>query len=140
MVVDDQTMHLAGMELQTAGSSQKAVLRSFKKRVPTVPDIPSDKSLNREESSTPTPGSWKSSSPCTPFASFKFRREPSSRERPLPPHRSCLQWFFGCGPESQDKPESKLIHPLSPFGMFWIGITAVFLAYTAIVTPVNSVK
>jgi hypothetical protein len=54
-----------------------------------------------------------------------------------PPHRSCLQQFFGCGPETHDEPASRLIHPLSTFGILWIGITALFLAYTAIATPVG---
>ncbi len=48
-----------------------------------------------------------------------------------------FQWVFGIGPEleASGRPSSKLIHPLSPFGLTWIAITAIFLAYTALVTP-----
>jgi len=33
------------------------------------------------------------------------------------------------------KPKSRLIYPLSPFGIGWISVTAMFLGYTAILTP-----
>jgi len=39
------------------------------------------------------------------------------------------------GPEYQDMPHSRMIYPLSPFGLSWLGLTAFFLIYTAVVTP-----
>ena len=48
-----------------------------------------------------------------------------------------LACFFGIGPadENSARPQSRLVYPLSPFGITWIAITAVFLLYTAVVTP-----
>jgi hypothetical protein len=48
-----------------------------------------------------------------------------------------LQLIFGIGEELEASmhPGSKLIHPLSAFGITWIAITAMFLGYTALVTP-----
>ena len=43
--------------------------------------------------------------------------------------------IFGIGPEHGDMPASKLIYPLSPFGVAWLAVTAILLVYTAIVTP-----
>ena len=47
--------------------------------------------------------------------------------------------IFGIGPESADLPASRMIHPLLSFGMCWVAITALFLGYTALVTPVSTV-
>jgi hypothetical protein len=53
------------------------------------------------------------------------------------PPRTFLQYLFGIGEEhlATSTPASKLIYPLSLFAVSWVIITAVFLAYTAIVTP-----
>ena len=32
-------------------------------------------------------------------------------------------------------PNSRMIYPLSPFGLFWLVSTGFFLVYTAVVTP-----
>ncbi len=40
---------------------------------------------------------------------------------------SWLKKFFGIGPADLTMPASKLIYPLSPFGIFWLLTTAVFL-------------
>ena len=46
------------------------------------------------------------------------------------------QFVFGIGPgdPALDLPRSRLIYPLSKFGVFWLSITAIFLIYTGIVT------
>ena len=49
-----------------------------------------------------------------------------------------LKGVFGIGPRTEDSPASKLIYPLSPFAMAWMGLTCCFLAYTAIVTPAGT--
>ena len=47
-----------------------------------------------------------------------------------------IQSFFGIGSQfHHHTPPSCLIYPLSYFGILWVGLTALFLAYTAIVTP-----
>jgi hypothetical protein len=49
-----------------------------------------------------------------------------------------IKRVFGIGPEHPDlqgMPPSRLIYPLSPFGISWVVITAVLLLYTAVVTP-----
>jgi len=43
--------------------------------------------------------------------------------------------YFGIGPEWGDLPSSRAIHPLSPFAVCWVSTTAVFLLYTAVLTP-----
>ena len=55
----------------------------------------------------------------------------------LDAHPPWCKRFFGIGPEDRDSgmPKSNLIVPLSPFGVLWIGLTSVFLAYTAVFTP-----
>ena len=57
-----------------------------------------------------------------------------------PGQEVALTWanlIFGIGPERRatGKPKSRLIYPLSPFGIGWVSLTAIFLAYTAIATP-----
>ena len=51
--------------------------------------------------------------------------------------RTWMQFIFGIGPEDNTRamPASRLIHPLSNFGIAWVFTTAFFLVYTAIVTP-----
>ena len=51
--------------------------------------------------------------------------------------RDWKQTLFGIGPESiqSGKPKSRLIYPLSIFGIGWIAVTALLLLYTAIATP-----
>ena len=51
--------------------------------------------------------------------------------------RTWMQYVFGIGEEHVEtaQPKSRLIYPLSVFGISWIAMTAVFLAYTAVVTP-----
>jgi len=51
--------------------------------------------------------------------------------------RGVLDRVFGIGPPDHEsaKPQSRLIYPLSPFGIAWISVTALFLLYTAVVTP-----
>ena len=139
MVMDGQTMGESRMGMQTAGTSRlDDVKSSFKQRAvgPSQSIRTVAKSSSQMQARAPSP-----------WASFsKLRRDPISSitgpevERPPLPHRSYLQWFFGCGPETQEQPASRLLHPLSPFGICWIGMTAVFLAYTAIVTPVTAVQ
>jgi CRP-like cAMP-binding protein len=48
-----------------------------------------------------------------------------------------MQFVFGIGPEhpASGQPQSRLIYPMSWFGVAWIFLTAIFLIYTAIVTP-----
>lgn len=48
-----------------------------------------------------------------------------------------MKKIFGIGPEddSSTVPTSDLIYPLSPFYLAWLGVTGVFLLYTAIFTP-----
>jgi len=46
-----------------------------------------------------------------------------------------LKKIFGIGPPTADMPASRLIFPLSPFAVCWTGLTCIFLAYTALVTP-----
>jgi len=43
-----------------------------------------------------------------------------------------MERFFGIGPLNPDtgKPSSRLIYPLSRFGVMWIGVTALLLGYT----------
>ena len=48
---------------------------------------------------------------------------------------SWVKKIFGLGPEHADMPSCRLIYPLSPFGVAWLGTTAFFLVYTAVVTP-----
>ena len=45
--------------------------------------------------------------------------------------------MFGIGPEDPrlGTPKSRLIFPLSRFGLFWVFLNVIFLAYIAIVTP-----
>ena len=51
--------------------------------------------------------------------------------------RTWEEKIFGIGPEDLKigQPESRLINPLSPFSIGWTIATAIFLAYTALVTP-----
>jgi len=51
--------------------------------------------------------------------------------------RSWKERVFGIGPEDLGlgQVESSLISPLSPFSLCWTLITALLLAYTAVVTP-----
>jgi len=51
--------------------------------------------------------------------------------------RTWVKFFFGIGEEHavSGQPESRLIYPLSYFSIGWLSITALFLAYTAVVTP-----
>ena len=58
----------------------------------------------------------------------------------LTPHRrqnGMLLYIFGIGPENTETgaPGSRLIYPLSKFGLAWIVLTSLFLMYTGIVTP-----
>jgi len=55
----------------------------------------------------------------------------------LDTHPPWTKRLFGIGPEDRDSgmPKSNLIVPLSPFGVGWIGVTSLFLAYTAVFTP-----
>ena len=48
-----------------------------------------------------------------------------------------LQIWLGIGEEhvQSNSPRSRLIYPLSLFGIIWIVLTATFLGYTAVVTP-----
>ena len=48
-----------------------------------------------------------------------------------------LKLIFGIGPEDDvtGMPSSSLIYPLSWFGLAWIGLNVVFLAYIAVATP-----
>ncbi|MGB1596805.1 MAG: hypothetical protein ACPIOQ_28865, partial [Promethearchaeia archaeon] len=50
--------------------------------------------------------------------------------------RRHLKLIFGIGPadEMAGVPASRLIYPLSSFGLMWIFLTAGFLGYTAVVT------
>jgi len=43
--------------------------------------------------------------------------------------------FFGIGPQTLMMPASRLLYPLAPFSLAWTVLTALFLAYTAVVTP-----
>ena len=45
--------------------------------------------------------------------------------------------IFGIGPETDSLPASRLIHPLSSFGLSWLGTTGLMLTYTAIITQVK---
>lgn len=58
-------------------------------------------------------------------------------KKTLDTHPSCIKRLFGIGPEDRDTgmPKSDLVVPLSPFGVGWIGVTSLFLAYTAVFTP-----
>jgi hypothetical protein len=51
--------------------------------------------------------------------------------------RSWSKRIFGIGPDTDMSPASRLIHPLSPFGLSWLGATGLMLAYTAIITQVR---
>ena len=48
-----------------------------------------------------------------------------------------MQFIFGIGLEhaASGQPQSRLIYPMSWFGVVWISWTAIFLIYTALVTP-----
>jgi hypothetical protein len=46
-----------------------------------------------------------------------------------------LKKVFGIGEHDGKIPSSRLVHPLSPFHLFWTSLTAMFLLYTAIVVP-----
>ena len=50
---------------------------------------------------------------------------------------SWMKFLFGIGEEHalSGQPESRLIYPLSYFSIVWLTVTAMFLAYTAVVTP-----
>ena len=48
---------------------------------------------------------------------------------------SLVKRFFGIGPASPGVPSSRMIYPLSPFALTWMGFTCGFLLYTAIATP-----
>ena len=55
-----------------------------------------------------------------------------------PKEKKLVTWkkrIWGIGPEWEEMPASQLIYPLSPFGLSWLAITALFLVYTAVVTP-----
>ena len=78
--------------------------------------------------------------------SFSFRHSESFSQRDESGHGSerwlgatsrdtIVKRIFGIGPEHGDMPASKLIYPLSPFGVAWLAVTAILLVYTAIVTP-----
>ena len=43
--------------------------------------------------------------------------------------------IFGIGRKDNLTPDSRLIYPMSPFSLIWLGLTCTFLAYTAIVVP-----
>jgi hypothetical protein len=47
--------------------------------------------------------------------------------------RTWMQFIFGIGPEDNTRamPASRLIHPLSNFGIVWVFTTVFFLVYTA---------
>ena len=49
--------------------------------------------------------------------------------------RTLRKRIFGIGPSNHSMPTSRLVYPLSPFGVSWLVLTAILLAYTAIVTP-----
>ena len=40
---------------------------------------------------------------------------------------SWLKKICGIGPDDNETPESHLVYPLSPFGIFWLCLTAFFL-------------
>ena len=44
-----------------------------------------------------------------------------------PADRSWLKKICGIGPDDNETPESHLVYPLSPFGIFWLCLTAFFL-------------
>lgn len=46
-----------------------------------------------------------------------------------------LKKVFGIGEHDGKIPSSRLVHPHSPFHLFWTSLTAMFLLYTAIVVP-----
>jgi len=48
---------------------------------------------------------------------------------------SIVKRVFGIGPASPGVPASRMIYPLSPFALMWMGFTCGFLLYTAIATP-----
>ena len=72
-----------------------------------------------------------------PQSSTDISPSPSTAKERRKHTTTWFQWGFGIGKEleASGRPSSKLIHPLSPFGLTWIAITAIFLAYTALVTP-----
>ena len=69
------------------------------------------------------------------FARIQKDNHESALQKMEDEGRSFKKRVFGIGPDNRLIPASKLVFPLSPFGIFWLVMTAILLAYTAIVTP-----
>jgi hypothetical protein len=106
------------------------------RRVHPLPST--DRTEDRQER-TNADTSWQGSEEATAChleaRALTARTDPDTNEQS--PEPGVLKRIFGIGPEDKEsgQPASKLILPLSLFGMWWMGCTSMCLAYTTIVTP-----
>ena len=108
--VDLEEVDADGHKIYTTGGSKKAVLRMWKMFVHEVMKIKTKRQFSQ--------------------ARQQHLLENQEREG-----KKLVKVVFGIGPDNHILPASRLIHPLSPFGIGWLCLTAVFLGYTAVMTP-----